>query len=103
MKPSERIVAIDFTPESVERYRDGYAVVAIDVIRATTTLITASAQGRRCYVAPSVEAAVARAAALEHPLLAGEVGGNMPFGFDLTNSPAAIAARTDVERPMVLV
>lgn len=96
-------VAIDFLPSSAARYRDGYAIVAIDVIRATTTLATAAALGRRCYAAPSVDAAVARAARLEDPLLAGEVGGNMPYGFHLTNSPAALAGRSDIGRPMVLV
>jgi hypothetical protein len=33
-------VVIDFSAECVERYRCGYAVVAIKVIRATTTLAT---------------------------------------------------------------
>lgn len=96
-------VVIDFLPASARRYRDSHAIVAIDVIRATTTLATAAAAGRRCYAAPSVEAAVARAAGLQAPLLVGEVGGNLPAGFDLTNSPAAMHARRDVERPMVLV
>jgi 2-phosphosulfolactate phosphatase len=96
-------VVIDCLPESALRYREGYAIVAIDVIRATTTLITGVALGRRCYAAPSVEAAEALAARLEGALLAGEVGGSMPCGFELTNSPAALAARPDIERPMVLV
>jgi hypothetical protein len=30
-------VVIDCFPESVARWRDGYAVVAVDVVRATTT------------------------------------------------------------------
>ncbi len=96
-------VVIDYLPDSVERYRSGYAVVAIDVIRATTTLATASTAGRRCYVAPSVETALTRGALLTRPLLVGEIGGEMPGGFDITNSPAALALRTDIERPMVLV
>ena len=96
-------VAIDFLPGSAARYRGSYAVVAIDVIRATTTLATAAAAGRRCYTAPSVAAARQRAAQLRAPLMVGEVAGDMPAGFDLTNSPAAIAARRDTERPMVLV
>jgi 2-phosphosulfolactate phosphatase len=99
----QRIVAIDFLPGSANRYRGGYAVVAIDVIRATTTLATGLAAGRRCYVAPGVDEAVALARGLVHPLLVGEIGGNMPSGFDMTNSPADLAARTDIERPMVLV
>jgi 2-phosphosulfolactate phosphatase len=35
--------------------------------------------------------------------MAGELGGDMPEGFDLTNSPAAVAARTDISRPMILL
>jgi 2-phosphosulfolactate phosphatase len=33
----------------------------------------------------------------------GELGGNMPYGFDLQNSPFLIASRTDVNRPMILL
>lgn len=96
-------VVIDFSPESAERYRDGYAIVVVDVIRATTTLVTGLAAGRRCYVAPSVELARLRAARLPSPLLAGESGGEIPDGFEITNSPAALALRPDCERPMILV
>jgi len=98
-------VVIDSLPESVERYRSGYAVVAVDVIRATTTLATGVALGRRCYVACSVADALARSAELarERPLLVGEVGGDMPEGFDMNNSPAALALRWDIERPMILL
>jgi 2-phosphosulfolactate phosphatase len=103
MTVAPRTVTIDFLPESVERYREGYAIVAIDVIRATTTLATAVAQGRQCYVARSVAHAMALAAELKGSLLAGEVGGVMPAGFEITNSPAAVALRSDDERPMILV
>jgi 2-phosphosulfolactate phosphatase len=98
-----RSVVIDYLPESVKQYREGYAVVAIDVIRATTTATTAVAQGRRCYPVPSIEAALPLAARLTEPLLVGELGGNMPFGFDLTNSPFEVAARKDTWRPMILL
>ena len=96
-------VVIDYLPESVRRYREGYAVVAVDVIRATTTAVTAVALGRRCFPAPSIEMALPLAARLDHPLLVGELGGNMPYGFDLNNSPSEIASRTDIMRPMILV
>ena len=96
-------VVIDCFPESALRYRDGWAVVAIDVIRATTTAATAVALGRRCFPVPSLEAAVPLAAQLDRPLLVGELGGNMPYGFDLNNSPAAIAQLADVSRPMILL
>jgi 2-phosphosulfolactate phosphatase len=96
-------VAIDFLAESVARYRADHAIVAVDVIRATTTAVTAVALGRRCFPVPSIEAALPLAARLHAPLLVGELGGNMPYGFDMTNSPAEIAARSDVMRPMILL
>ncbi len=40
---------------------------------------------------------------LENPLLGGELGGVKPEGFEINNSPSEVAARTDVERPLVLV
>lgn len=96
-------VVIDCFPESVENYRDGYAIVAVDVIRATTTTVTAVALGRRCFPVPSLEAAVPLAAKLTNPLLVGELGGSMPYGFDLNNSPAALEGRTDIHRPMIFL
>ena len=96
-------VVIDCFPESAAKYRDGYAVVAVDVIRATTTAVTGVVAGRRCYPAATLEAVVPLAARLERPLLVGELGGNMPYGFDLTNSPAALAGRNDLSRPMILL
>ena len=96
-------VIIDCFPESAERYRDLYAIVAIDVIRATTTATTALSMGRRVFPARTTDEAASVAERLQHPLLVGELGGNTPFGFDETNSPVAIANRTDIERPMILV
>jgi 2-phosphosulfolactate phosphatase len=93
---------IDCFPESAERYPH-HAIVAIDVIRATTTATTAVHGGRRVFPARATDDALVIASALERPLLAGELGGHMCYGFDLTNSPAQIEARTDTERPMVLV
>lgn len=98
-----KTVIIDCFPGSALRYAQGYAVIVIDVIRATTTAVTAVAAGRRCFPVSTVEGALARAAKLNEPLLVGELGGNMPYGFDLTNSPAEIARRTDFYRPMVLL
>ena len=98
-----RTVVIDCFPESVEAYRQGYALVAVDVIRATTTAVTGVALGRRCFPAPTLEAAVPLAAKLTNPLLVGELGGSMPYGFDMNNSPADLASRTDIHRPMLLL
>jgi 2-phosphosulfolactate phosphatase len=96
-------VIIDCFPECAARYRSGHAVVAIDVVRATTTAITAVAAGRRCFVVPTVEAAFRLAAKLDHPLLVGEQRGVMPEGFDINNSPAALLARDDLHRPAILL
>lgn len=96
-------VVIDCFPESAERYRDSYAIVVVDVIRATTVATTAVSMGRRVFPAKTSDDAAVLAATLKQPLLVGELGGNMPYGFDLTNSPVQIAARNDVHRPMVMV
>lgn len=98
-----KTVVIDCFPESALRYTHGYAVIAVDVIRATTTAVTAVATGRRCFPIPTIEAALTQAEKLNDPLLVGELGGNMPYGFDVTNSPAEIARRNDVHRPMILL
>jgi 2-phosphosulfolactate phosphatase len=82
---------------------DGSAVVGIDVIRATTTAVTAVAAGRRCFPVASLEAAGQLAARLENPLLAGELGGNMPFGFDLQNSPLEMDRGVELQRPVILL
>ncbi len=82
---------------------DGGAVVVVDVIRSTTTAITAVERGRRCFAATNVGEALEIAARLPHPLVVGELRGESINGFEVGNSPAAIAARTDVERPLVLL
>ena len=66
------------------------AVVIVDVLRATTTLVHAFAHGARSMRA-FADADVAHRAAAELPpgtaLLCGERGGLRPPGFDLGNSP----------------
>ena len=96
-------VIIDCFPESAERYRDRYAIVVVDVIRATTVATTAVSMGRRVFPAKTTDEACVIAATLNDPLLVGELGGNKPYGFHMTNSPVEISAREDVHRPMVLV
>lgn len=98
-----RTVAIDCFPENVQKYQDGFAIVAVDVIRATTTAVTGVAQGRQVFAAAALEDVVALSAKLKNPLVAGELGGNMPYGFEMTNSPALLSERTDIERPMILI
>ncbi len=99
---SKRVI-IDCLPESVGRYRPGWAIVAVDVIRATTTATTAAATGRRCFPAPTAEAAMAIANRLDNPLLAGDSNSTLPAIFEMGNSPSHMASRADTHRPLVLV
>ena len=99
----DKTVAIDYLPESVSRYSRGWAIVVVDVIRATTTAITAVARGRRCFTAPNVETARSIAGKFDGALLAGECAGQLPSGFEMDNSPAQLAGRNDTYRPLVLV
>ena len=96
-----KTVVIDYLPESVKAYGNGYAIVAVDVIRATTTAVTCVALGRKCYPVCSVKEAALLAAELTDPLMVGEVSGFMPDGFDLNNSPVELVSRTDIHRPMI--
>jgi 2-phosphosulfolactate phosphatase len=52
-----RTVAIRCYFDGLHSIPESNAVVAIDVIRATTTAVTAVAMGRRCYPVATVEAA----------------------------------------------
>jgi 2-phosphosulfolactate phosphatase len=95
-------VVIDFLPCNARRYGPGWAVVAVDVFRATTMACTALAGGRRCFPVASMQEAFARARDLG-AVLAGEHGGCAIEGFDLGNSPADLILRTDIDRPLVLL
>jgi 2-phosphosulfolactate phosphatase len=96
-------VRIDCFHEHLAPVAASTAIVAVDVIRATTTAVTAVALGRQLYPAGSIEAAVRLAADLERPILAGELGGVQPYGFDLQNSPCQIEALEESSRPIILL
>lgn len=96
-------VVIDCFASRASRYCETHLIVAVDVIRATTTAVTAAALGRPVHPMPTLEAAWAASRQLDRPLMVGEVGGVMPDGFCLNNSPTAIFNRTDIERPMILL
>jgi 2-phosphosulfolactate phosphatase len=103
MNVNPKIVAIDVFGDIIPDYDNTYAIVAIDVIRATTTAITAVAQGHKCYPVSSIEEATTLAKKLKDPLLVGELGGNMPYGFDIQNSPYLISICADIMRPIILL
>ena len=96
-------LVIDCFPASAARYCREYAIVAIDVIRATTMAITSAASGRRTFYANSLPAARRLADQLDDPLIAGELNGDMPEGFDMNNSPVELLERTDLHRPVILL
>jgi 2-phosphosulfolactate phosphatase len=96
-------VAIDCFHEHLAPLGGEEVIVAVDVIRATTTAVTAAAIGREVYPAGSIEAAVRLAADLDRPILAGELGGVQPYGFDLQNSPTQMEAMEASERPIILL
>jgi len=104
-------IVIDCFPDSASKYLDSHVIVVIDVIRATTTAVSGVNIGRRIFPVRTTDEAFILAKKLHNPLLAGELGGNVPYGFDLTNSPVQIEALsaipsgkfTDPSRPIILL
>lgn len=82
----------------------GATALVIDVLRASTTIITALGNGAACVVpVETVEEARARKAALgAGAILAGERDGDPPAGFDLGNSPLEFTAARVGGRTIVL-
>ena len=95
-------VVIDALPERAACYRNTHAVVAVDAFRATTTIVTALANGRRVFPVATVAEAAEVAAGLPDPLLAGELAGERPANFEINNSPYRLSGRSD-RRPLVLL
>jgi 2-phosphosulfolactate phosphatase len=81
---------------------EGTAVV-IDVIRATTTIVTAFQHGVRA-VLPVASPEEARSVLVTIPgaLLAGERGGRRISGFDLGNSPREFTTEAIADRDVIL-
>lgn len=102
---------IDCFPESAARYKNGYAIAVIDVIRATTTATTSVRYGRKVYPVQNTDDAFVLAERMPDALLVGELGGNVPYGFHTTNSPLQMAALelipcghfSDTRRPIILL
>lgn len=66
--------------------------VVVDVLRASSTIVTLLERGaRRVLAAPGIDAARALAARLPDHLLCGEKDGLPPLGFDYGNSPSEFA------------
>jgi 2-phosphosulfolactate phosphatase len=85
------------------RIMAGRAIAVIDVIRATTTAITAVERGLRCFPVASLAEAEQLAAELDDPILAGELAGIRPDGFEVNNSPTSMVAAAGSGRPVILL
>jgi phosphosulfolactate phosphohydrolase-like enzyme len=96
-----RSVVVDSVSESPVRQPPCDAIVLIDVLCDTTTLVTSVSQGRQTVPSPNAPAAIQIARTLREPLLAASDTETWRAGFEMFNSPAALAARTD-GRPLVL-
>ena len=101
-------IEVYFTPEEVRAsHLAGATAVVVDVVRATSCIVEAIANGARAvHPAVSVEEAVSVQAARNGPgdraLLCGERGGLRIEGFDLGNSPAEFTAAAVGGRRLVM-
>ena len=99
-------INVYFTSAEVESATLGEATaVVIDVVRVTTTIVEALANGAvGVYPTPSAEDAVKLAASLgrEDTLLCGERRGVKVDGFDLGNSPAEFTAEVVGGKKLVM-
>lgn len=98
---AKKTVVIDSFPDAAFRHIERDAIVCVDVMQASTTLVTAVAQGRSAFVASTPEEAVRLAEGLDRPLRAG-ADQRGAARFDIPDSPAAVAGHPDARRPLVL-
>jgi len=100
-----RTIDVVLTADTVNPARlPGARALVIDVLRASTSIITALDHGAECVVpVETVEAARARKAELgPRTLLAGERNSDPPEGFDLGNSPREFTPERVRGRTIVL-
>lgn len=94
-----RSVDVAFLPAFLSR---ADVVLVVDVLRASTTLVTMVERGcGPILLAPTVEAARRVAAHQDGALLVGEAGGLAPPGFAYGNSPVELAAAPIAGRRVV--
>lgn len=96
-------VTIDCFPERAALYKGYSAIVAVDVIRATTTAVTAVHAGMQVFPTTSVLDALTLSRTYPKALLAGEVDGVMPSGFNISNSPVEILEMSTGYRQVILL
>ena len=97
----KKTVVIDSFADAAFRHLERDAIVCVDVMQVSTTLVTAVAQGRPAFVASTPDGAVRLAEGLDRPLLAG-ADARAVTRFDIPDSPAVLARQADPRRPLVL-
>ncbi|MCA9297739.1 MAG: 2-phosphosulfolactate phosphatase, partial [Phycisphaerales bacterium] len=99
-------IDVFFTVDEVDpALLPGTTVVVVDVVRATTTITEALANGARgIYPTASIEEAVKLASSLgrEDALLCGERKGAKIEGFDLGNSPREFTRAAVEDKRLVM-
>jgi 2-phosphosulfolactate phosphatase len=89
------MIEVCLSPELISLFDcQGKAVVIVDIFRATSTMVTALAEGIPELIAVA-EVAECRAYGEKGYLMAGERQGDKLPGFDLGNSPAALQRLTE--------
>ncbi len=93
---------VSFLP-SEETRRNDICIIVLDILRASSTIVSAFEAGCRSVV-PVKDVNEALNLKAENPqfLLCGERGGRPPKGFDLGNSPAEYTPQTVQERDLIL-
>lgn len=99
---SIREVQIDSLADSVYRHVDR-AIVCIDVLLSSTTMVTSLALGRRTMLAATLDEARARARSLTRPLLVSEPGLPGSPGVDFCSGPTALEDREEGPRDVVVI
>ena len=103
MKDAKPTVAIDAFPDSPFRRRGSDVIACIDVMLATTTLVSAAAEGRRAFVAAGGEDMRALLGRFPDAIVAGELEGSAKGEFVAPDGPCALARLPADERPLMLV
>jgi 2-phosphosulfolactate phosphatase len=80
-----------------------HIVILVDVLRASSTIITALANGASAVIpVPTIDEARHRARQLPHAFLAGERATHPPTGFDYGNSPRSFLTARIRGHPIIL-
>jgi 2-phosphosulfolactate phosphatase len=99
-------LSVYFTPLGITNQAvAGKPVIVLDVVRATSSIVAALANGARAVVpaaTPDEALRVAKNLERDDVLLAGERGGHRIDGFDLGNSPIEMDAETVADKTLVM-